>query len=80
MNRIDEKFQELMTSIKRKTKEEVFLEIKDTYIKQSPEVKIGLENYFQTFNYWGNLKESSGEYESLYNRAISLKEHVEDYE
>ena len=34
MNRIDEKFQELMTSLKRKTKEEVFLEIKDTYIKQ----------------------------------------------
>lgn len=80
MNRIDEKFQELMTSLKRKTKEEVFLEIKDTYIKQSSEVKMALENYFQTFNYWGKLKEMSGEYESLYNRATSLKEHVEDYE
>ena len=80
MNRIDEKFQELMASLKRKTNEEIFLEIKDTYIKQSSEVKMALENYFQTFNYWGKLKEMSGEYESLYNRATSLKEHVEDYE
>ncbi len=80
MNRIDEKFQELITDLKRKSKEEIFTEIKDTYIKQSPEIKIGLENYFQTFNYWGKLKESNGEYETLYNRAKSLKEHVEDYE
>ena len=80
MNKIDEKFQELISDLKRKSKEEIFLYIKDTYIKQSPEVKIALENYFQTFSYWGKLKESNGEYESLYNRAISLKEHVEDYE
>ena len=80
MNKIDEKFQELVTELKRKSKEDIFTNIKDIYSKQTPEVKLALENYFTTFDYWGKLKESEGEYESLYLRATSLKEHVNDYE
>lgn len=80
MNKIDEKISKLVMEIKRKTKEEIFTEIKERYLKQPSELKLALENYFQTFNYWGKLKEEKGEYEELYNRARSLKEHIEDYE
>ena len=79
MNKIDLQFQELVSEISRKTKSEVFQTIKENYQRQQPEIKIALEGYYQTFPYWGKLKEQSGEYESLYLRANSLKEHIEDY-
>lgn len=79
MNRIDKKFKELVAEIIRKSKEDIFNQIKDTYNTQPIEVKNALENYFKTFGYWGKLEERSGEYESLYLRATSLKEHIEDY-
>lgn len=79
MNKINLQFQELVSEISRKTKSEVFQKIKENYQRQQPEIKIALESYYQTFPYWGKLKEQSGEYESLYLRATSLKEHMEDY-
>ena len=80
MNKIDENFSDLVMKIKRKTKEEIFTEIKERYLKQPLELKSVLENYFNKFNYWGKLKEENSEYEEFYNRAKSLKEHIEDYE
>ena len=79
MNQIDEKFQELLLEINRKSKQEVFNKIKENYNKQPPEIKNALENYYKTFSYWGKLEEIRGEYESLYLRATSLKEHIDDY-
>ena len=79
MNQIDQKFKELVVEISRKKKEEIFNKIKETYNNQHPDVKTTLENYFKTFNYWGKLEERKGEYESLYLRASSLKDHIEDY-
>ena len=79
MNQIDQKFKELVVEISRKKKEEIFNKIKETYNNQHPDIKTALENYFKTFNYWGKLEERKGEYETLYLRACSLKEHIEDY-
>lgn len=79
MNRIDKKFQELVVEITRKSKEEIYNQIKETYTMSPIEVKTALENYFKTFAYWGKLEEYRGEYESLYLRATSLKDHIEDY-
>ena len=79
MNQIDQKFKELVVEISRKKKEEIFNKIKETYNNQHTDVKTALENYFKTFNYWGKLEERKGEYESLYLRASSLKDHIEDY-
>ncbi len=79
MNQIDAKFQELLLELNRKSKQEVFNKIKENYSKQTPDIKLALENYYKAFNYWGKLEEARGEYESLYLRATSLKEHIEDY-
>ncbi len=79
MNRIDKEFKELAVEITRKSKEEIFNKIKDMYTIRPIEVKQSLENYFKTFQYWGKLEEKTGEYQSLYLRATSLKEHIEDY-
>ena len=59
MNKIDLQFQELVSEISRKTKSEVFQKIKENYQRQQPEIKIALESYYQTFPYWGKLKEQS---------------------
>ena len=55
MNRIDKKFQELVVEITRKSKEEIYNQIKETYTMSPIEVKTALENYFKTFAYWGKL-------------------------
>lgn len=80
MNIIDEKFQELIEDIKNKTITEVYQKIKRRYELLPPELKKSLEDYFSKFpEYWGKLHEQTGEFEELYNRAKSLKEHIDDY-
>ena len=80
MNQIDIKFQELLSELKRKGIREIFCNIKEKYLSLPIEFQRALENYYKTFDYWGKLDSSMGEYESLYKRAISLKDHIDDYE
>lgn len=80
MNQIDIKFQELLSELKRKGIREIFCNIKEKYLSLPIEFQRALENYYKTFAYWGKLDSSMGEYESLYKRAISLKDHTDDYE
>lgn len=79
MNTIDKDFNELTSVIKNKSLEEVFNDIKDAFFKIPLETQKSLEDYYANFGYWGKLKRSDEEYEELYNRAKSLKEHIDDY-
>lgn len=79
MNQIDKKFQELVVSIARSKKEEVFNDIKEKYKRLPKEIKFSLEDYYRKFTFWGKLNEEKEEYESLYLRAETLKEHLEDF-
>ena len=79
MNTIDKDFNELAGVIKNKSLEEVFNDIKDAFFKIPLETQKSLEDYYANFGYWGKLKRSDEEYEELYNRAKSLKEHIDDY-
>lgn len=79
MNNIDKEFKELAGVIKSKSLEEVFNDIKDAFFKIPLETQKSLECYYENFGYWGKLKRSDEEYEELYNRARSLKEHIDDY-
>lgn len=79
MNIIDKNFKDLVTNINSKTKEEIFDHIKKSYQKIPEETKNSLEKFLTNFPYWGNLHRNEGNYEELYNRTISLKEHLNDY-
>ena len=60
MNRIDKRFKEVVAEVTRKSKEEIFNQIKETYNTKPSEIKIALENYFKKFGYWGKLEEYRG--------------------
>lgn len=79
MNNIDRKFNDLIELIRNQSLEEVYNNIRLNFEKISPITKNSLEDYFTKFPYWGNLNQKEGNYEELYNRATSLKEHIDDY-
>ena len=79
MYTIDKKFNSLMKVFNVLSKEEIFNNIKDKYLAIPYETQKSIENFFLKFPYWGKLNRDNNEYESLYNRAVSLKDHVEDY-
>ncbi len=79
MNIIDKIFKSLVDDIKSKSKEDIFNNIKNSFFNISDSIKESLEIYFEKFPYWGKLKHKEGIYEELYNRAISLKEHIDEY-
>ncbi len=79
MYTIDKKFNNLMNVFNTLSKEEIFDNIKNKYLTLSPKIQNSIESFFLKFPYWGKLNKDNNEYESLYNRTISLKEHVEDY-
>ena len=79
MNIIDKNFYQLVDNIKKQTLEEIYQIIKNNYQKLNPNIQISLENFLNKFLYWGTLKKDEENYEELYNRAQSLKEHIDDY-
>ncbi len=79
MNIIDKKFNNLSKEIKNKSLEEIYDEIRNYYLNISSEIQNSLENFLNNFGYWGTLKKEEGIYEELYNRAASLKNHIDDY-
>ena len=79
MNIIDKKFNNLVKEIKANSLEEIYNQIKNKYLSISLETQNSLENFLNNFNYWGTLNKDQGIYEELYNRSISLKDHIDDY-
>ena len=79
MNIIDKNFYNLTKEIKSKSLEEIYNEIRNYYINIPLEIQNSLEDFLNNFNYWGKLKKEEGIYEELYNRATSLKKHIDDY-
>lgn len=79
MNVIDKKFNILVATIKNQSLEEVYHSIKEKYKNILPSIQMSLEDYFVKFPYWGTLKKEEENFEELYNRAKSLKEHIDDY-
>lgn len=75
----DKNFINLTNKIKNQSLEEVYSHIKDAFNKIHPNIQISLEDYFKKFDYWGKLIISENNYEELYNRAESLKNHINDY-
>ncbi len=79
MNTIDKNFKDLVNNIKNQSLEEVYDHIKECFGKIHPSIQTSLEDYFKKFDYWGKLIINENNYEELYNRAESLKNHIDDY-
>lgn len=78
MNKVDQEFYNLTQIIKNKNLEEIYLEIKNKYMKVPENIQNAIENYFDQFPYWGKISRNEGIYEELYNRSKTLKEHIND--
>lgn len=79
MNIIDKNFNLLVNIIKEQTLIDVYYNIRNNYSKLNFNVQNSLEDFLNKFLYWGKLERNSGVYDSLYNRAICLKEHINDF-
>lgn len=79
MNTIDKQFKRLTSNIKNQSLEEIYHSIKKKFYKIDASIQTSLENYFNKFPYWGKINKNDGNFEELYNRAKSLKEHIDDY-
>ena len=79
MNIIDIKFNDLVNNIKNTNLEDIYHHIKDIYLNLNPELQKNIESFINNFDYWGKLKKDEGIFDELYNRSISLKDHIDDY-
>lgn len=79
MNIIDKKFELLTTATQNQSVEEIYHHIKNRFLKINVNIQASLEDYFNKFPYWGKINREKENYEELYNRAKSLKEHLNDY-
>lgn len=79
MNYLDKNFYELTTYLSELTEEEIFENIKYTYLNVNDGIKNGIEDFFKRFNYWGTLDYKRNDYEELKRRAKSIHNHLEDF-
>lgn len=79
MNMIDKNFLVLVNTIRRESVSDIFQKIQDSYLNIPTSIQDSIEDFFSKFPYWGMLSRKDGVYEELYLRAVSLKEHVEDF-
>ena len=79
MNIIDYKFNELVTTIKSLTLNELYYQIRSNFDKINENDKKSLMTFFNQFNYWGTLYMASNNYDEIEKKAQALKEHIDDF-
>ena len=79
MNYVDMNFNWLMNEIEQKSELQIYTHIKEKYESLSIEIKDAMEKFINNFNYWGKLSYKDELYEQIENKAVSLKQHSEDY-
>ena len=79
MNIIDKNFYNLINMIKQMNSEEIFENIKSNYLKVHPDTRTSIEKFVNNFNYWNTLDSSNDNYNLIYEKALSLHDHLEDY-
>lgn len=79
MNNVDKEFINFIKKIDIMEEQEVFYNIKDSYLKLAEPVKVSIEDFLNKFGYWGCLDYKNNNYEEIENKAKSLKEHLKDY-
>ncbi len=79
MNNIDKDFYNLANKINLMTIDEIYSNIKNSFLKLADETKISIENFFNKFDYWGKIDIKNNNYEALRKKATTLKEHINDF-
>lgn len=79
MNKVDFDFYELVNKIKNMSVDEIFFNIKKCFAKVHPDTQKSIQNFLNELNYWGTLDVSNNDYTEIYEKAKSLKEHIDDY-
>lgn len=79
MNIVDKNFYELINLLKQMNTEEIYENIKTNYMKVHPDTRKSIEKFVNDFKYWGELDSNNNVFNLLYEKAISLHDHVNDY-
>ena len=79
MNKVDIEFNELVNKIKNMNVDEIFYNIKKSFLKVHPDTQKSIQNFLNELNYWGTLDIDKNDYTKIKKKAKSLKEHIEDY-
>lgn len=78
-NSIDKNFYNLISILKKLTKEEILNNIKNSYQSLNYETKKSIEDFFKKFNYWGTLNYEDNDYEEINRRSNSIYNHLNDF-
>lgn len=79
MTYIDKAFYELTSHLLSLSKNEIFNNIKNNYLKVPDNIKNGIEDFFKKFNYWGKLDYKNNEFEELKNRTNSIYNNLDKF-
>lgn len=79
MNNLDKNFELLYWEIKRKNIGEIYEHVLEHYLKIDEYNRFAIESFLKRFGYWGNLDSGHNDFEELYRRCDSLKNHINDY-
>lgn len=79
MNNIDIAFYELVKKINLMTTDEIYSNIKNSFSKVHQDTRKSIESFFNKFNYWGKIDIENNNYDALYLKASTLKEHIDDF-
>lgn len=74
MNYIDDLFNNLINNIEKQKKEDLFLFMKENYLKVNEETRKSIEDFFKKFPYWGTLNKEKEDYKEIENACNALKE------
>ena len=74
----DEKFANLIEYIRNHSGEEIFSHIKNAFLKLDKSYWYSICNYYNTYNFWGEIDPNNNNYESLHRRAEVFSEHCDD--
>lgn len=79
MNNVDTCFLDLVKKIDIMSTDEVYLNIKNSFLNINEATRSSIEEFLDKFKYWGSLNSSNNDFDEIMQKAKSLKEHLKDY-
>lgn len=80
MNIVDRRFKALVEDIKSKSEKEIYYHIRKKYDLVAGDIKKSMEDFFNSFDFWGKLDSENGIYEEIEKKGICLYNYIDDFE
>lgn len=79
MNNVDKDFYNLLNKLNKMSTNEIYINIKNSFLSIPQETQNAIEKFFNEFNFWGSIDIQNNNFPALKEKAYTLKNNIKEF-